>query len=84
MSNRKVWNEDLVTAMECRMNNSLRNNQKDSFLWQKARDAVRAVREDIYICATGAKRIVHLPDNIGKRAKAECEVDMFPYCFDIT
>ena len=69
----KVWNEELVRAMECRMNTSIRLGKKDQHLWARARDQIRGERKDIYRHASGQRRIVNLPSSLAKRMKAECE-----------
>ena len=68
--NAKVWNEDLVQALDARYQISRMNGKRDVQTWQKARQAIEAVRKDIYCFSNG--RIVNLP-TLSKTAQRECE-----------
>ena len=55
----KVWNEDLVAALEARYQQSLREGKRNAHTWQKGMGQIAAVRKDIYRYSSG--RIANLP-----------------------
>ena len=68
----KIWNEDLVTALDARYQLAQRNGKRTVHSWRNARDAIQQVRQDIYVFQSG--RIVNLPSNLGsKTIQAEVE-----------
>ncbi|KAL7545135.1 hypothetical protein ACHAWF_008489 [Thalassiosira exigua] len=67
----KVWNEDLIAALDARHQKSLREGKRDAHTWQKGRGQIEAVRSDIYQFGTG--RIVNLPAGLSKTVQRTCE-----------
>lgn len=67
----KVWNEDLVKALDARHQKAQREGKRDIHLWRKGRDQILAVRKDIYQFRTGT--IANLPNNLSKRVHRLCE-----------
>jgi hypothetical protein len=83
----KVWNEDLVVALEARMYDAIARNNQRSFMWRKGADQMRRVKGDIYVCSTG--RIVGLPKTwTSSTVQAEVlsillrEKDIIPHGFE--
>jgi hypothetical protein len=58
----KVWNEDLVLALQAREQMARRAEKRSHLLWREGWHAIQAVRGDIYAFKNG--RIVHLPDKL--------------------
>ena len=68
----KVWNEDLVAALEARYQQSLREGKRNAHTWQKGMGQIAAVRKDIYRYSSG--RIANLPtDKLSKTVLRLCE-----------
>jgi ERCC4-type nuclease len=67
----KVWNEDLINALEARHQKGIREGKQDAHTWRVGRDKVQAVRKDIYQFRTGT--IVNMPTNLTKRVNRLCE-----------
>jgi hypothetical protein len=67
----KIWNEDLVRALDARHQQSQRDGKRDVHMWRTGRDKLLAVRKDIYQFRTGT--IVNLPDKLTKRVHRLCE-----------
>ena len=69
--NAKVWNEDLVNAMEVRENAAMAKGQARATTWQKGACDLRRVSKDIYQFNNG--RIVNLPTGLSVTVRNECE-----------
>ena len=67
----KVWNEDLVAALEARYEQSLREGKRNAHTWQKGAGQIAAVRKDIYCFSNG--RIANLPNSLSKTVTRLCE-----------
>lgn len=67
----KIWNEDLVQALDARHQKAHREGKRDVHLWRTGRDKILAVRKDIYQFRTGS--IVNLPNDLSKRVQRLCE-----------
>jgi len=67
----KVWNEDLVKALDARYQKAQREGKSNVHLWRTGRDKILAVRKDIYKFRTGS--IVNLPNNLKITVRRLCE-----------
>lgn len=67
----RVWNEDLVAALEARYQQSLREGKRNAHTWQKGAGQIAAVRKDIYCFSNG--RIANLPNSLTKTVTRLCE-----------
>ena len=67
----RVWNEDLVAALEARYEQSLREGKRNAHTWQKGAGQIAAVRKDIYCFSNG--RIAKLPNSLSKTVTRLCE-----------
>ncbi|MGK3752984.1 MAG: ERCC4-type nuclease [Bacillariaceae sp.] len=67
----KVWNEDLINALEARHQKGMREGKRDAHTWKIGREKIQAVRKDIYQFRTGT--IVNMPTNLTKRVNRLCE-----------
>lgn len=67
----RVWNEDLVAALEARYQQSLREGKRNAHTWQKGAGQIAAVRKDIYCFSNG--RIANLPNSLSKTVTRLCE-----------
>lgn len=67
----KVWNEDLVRALDARHQKAQREGKSNAHLWRTGRDKILAVRKDIYRFRTGT--IVNLPNNLKITVRRLCE-----------
>ena len=55
----KVWNEDLILALQAREQMARQNGKRAHIMWKEGRQLIESVRGDIYPFKNG--RIVHLP-----------------------
>ena len=60
-ANTKVWNEDLVAALEAREDLARRQGKASAHTWNQGRKKLQETRADIYAFKNG--RIVNLPSN---------------------
>ena len=67
----KIWNEDLVKALDARYQKAQREGKSNVHLWRTGRDQILAVRKDIYMYRSG--NIVNLPNNLKKTVQRLCE-----------
>ena len=67
----KIWNEDLVKALDARHQKAQREGKRDVHLWRTGRDQILAVRKDIYMYRSGY--IVNLPNHLKKTVQRLCE-----------
>ena len=67
----KIWNEDLIAALEARHQQSLRHGKRDAHTWRTGRDKIQAQRKDIYQFRTGT--IANLPTGMTKKVQRLCE-----------
>lgn len=67
----KIWNEDLVRALDARHQKAQREGKRDVHLWRTGRDKILAVRKDIYMYRSG--NIANLPNNLKKTVQRLCE-----------
>ena len=67
----KIWNEDLIAALEARYQKSLREGKRDAHTWRVGREKIESVRRDIYQFRTGS--IVNLPTGLTKKVQRLCE-----------
>ena len=67
----KVWNEELINALEARYQKSIREGKRDTHSWRVGAITIQAVRKDIYQFRTGT--IVNMPTNLTKRVHRLCE-----------
>ena len=67
----KIWNEDLVRALDARHQKAQREGKRDVHLWRTGRDKILAVRKDIYMYRNG--NIANLPNNLKKTVQRLCE-----------
>eukprot|EP00937_MAST-01D_sp_MAST-1D-sp2_P008102 g8102.t1 len=65
----KVWNDDLVRAMEVRENAAMAKGQARATVWQKGAQDLRRVSKDIYTFKNG--RVVGLPQNLSVTVRNE-------------
>lgn len=68
-ANAKIWNEDLVAALEARAEMARQNGQQRHHLWSEGARIIQGVRQDIYTFKNG--RIVGLPENKLKKTVSE-------------
>jgi ERCC4-type nuclease len=57
---RKIWNEDLVTALRARQEQCQQQGSQRQFLWRDGANLIQEIRQDIYQFASSGK-IVNLP-----------------------
>ena len=67
----KIWNEDLIAALDARHQKSLREGKRDAHTWRVGMEKIQAVRRDIYQFRTGS--IANLPTGLTKKVQRLCE-----------
>lgn len=70
--NAKVWNEDLVRALQARADQQRIQGGRYHLLFNEAAQQIAQVRKDIY--AFSNDRIVNLPDGLSKTASDTCRL----------
>ena len=70
----KVWNEDLVRALEAKRCEAVQNRSRQEFMWQSALRDVEACRKEIYVTSTN--KIVNLPKFAQKTVREFLEAVM--------
>jgi ERCC4-type nuclease len=63
-SGRKVWNEDLVSALRARHQQAWQESKKSQYMWRQGAKTIESMRKDISLTKTG--KIFNLP-NPGKQ-----------------
>ena len=85
-NNTKVWNEDLVKALEARHQQAWQQQRQTQYMWRDGAKTIESVRKDIRLTSTG--KIYNLPTQDAKKfcktVYEECvkivkeEVDIYP------
>ena len=63
--NKKVWNEDLVKALEARHQQAWQEQRQAQYMWRDGAKTIEAVRKDIRLTSTG--KIYNLPTQDAKK-----------------
>eukprot|EP00899_Mesostigma_viride_P002494 jgi/Mesvir1/12245/Mv00464-RA.1 len=58
---RRVWNQDLITAFDARLQVCIHRRSRQQYMWEVARKEVEAVNRDIYMVASSGN-ILNLPN----------------------